>query len=82
MDLRYLIHHHLSVGKEENESTSVELPAASATADPTMAPVALLARAEAICKKVKCLSTKVTSLVSIKFTINWHYMYTYFRHNE
>lgn len=29
------------------------LPAASATADPTMAPIALLARAEVICKSIK-----------------------------
>lgn len=38
------------------------LPAASATADPTMAPIALLARAEVICKMIQVL-----------FTTNWQH---------
>lgn len=34
-------------------SVTLLIPAASATADPMMAPIALFARAEAICKNVQ-----------------------------
>lgn len=41
---------------KQNDNQSKKLPAASATADPTMAPIALSATAEAICGERKSLT--------------------------